>query len=111
MAHLEKSLTLSTTPMNNLLGHHLLLLSNSSITNDHNPTYVPISPITSASRRKIPHRMVWGLTIDKTQGMTLQNVTIDIGKTDRQELAFTAISRVLLFQETSKKFSKNCVLD
>ena len=38
--------------------------------------------------------MAWGLTIHKAQGMTLQNVTIDIGKIDRQGLTFTAISRV-----------------
>ena len=59
-----------------------------------NPTYVPISPITRGSRRKLPLRMAWGLTIHKAQGMTLQNVTIDIGNTDRQGLTFTAISRV-----------------
>ena len=38
--------------------------------------------------------MAWGLTIHKDQGMTLQNVTIDIGNIDRQGLTFTAISRV-----------------
>ena len=38
--------------------------------------------------------MAWGLKIHKAQGMTLQNVTIDIGNTDRQGLTFTAISRV-----------------
>ena len=59
-----------------------------------NPTYVPISHITRESRRKLPLRMAWGLTIHKAQGMTLQNVTIDIGNTDRQGLTFTAISRV-----------------
>ena len=54
-----------------------------------NPTYVPISVITS--RRQIPLRMAWGLTIHKAQGMTLKNVTIDIGNIDRQGLTFTAI--------------------
>ena len=49
-----------------------------------NPTYVPISPIIRVSRRKIPLRMAWGLTIHKAQGMTLQNATIDIGNIDRQ---------------------------
>ena len=38
--------------------------------------------------------MAWGLTIHKAQGMTLQNVTIDIGNIDRQGITFTAISRV-----------------
>ena len=36
-----------------------------------------------------------GLTIHKAQGMTLQNVTIDIGNNDRQGLTFTPISRVI----------------
>ena len=35
-----------------------------------------------------------GFNIHKAQGMTLQNVTIDIGNIDRQGLTFTAISRV-----------------
>ena len=59
-----------------------------------NPTYVPISPITRGSHRQIPLRMAWGLTIHKAQGMTLKNVTIDIGNIDRQGLTITAISRV-----------------
>ena len=63
-----------------------------------NPTYVPISPITRGSHRQLPLRMAWGLTIHKAQGMTLQNVTIDIGNTDRQGLTFTVISRLHLFQ-------------
>ena len=47
--------------------------------------------------------MAWGLTIHKAQGMTLQNVTIDIGNTDRQGLTFTAISRVTsLFSRYSR---------
>ena len=59
-----------------------------------NPTYVPISAITRGSYRQIPLRMAWGLTIYKSQGLTLKNVTIDIGNIDRQGLTFTAISRV-----------------
>ena len=59
-----------------------------------NPTYVPISPITRGSCRQLPLRMAWGLTIHKAQGMTLQNVTIDIGNIDKQGFTFTAISRV-----------------
>ena len=59
-----------------------------------NPTYVPISPITKGTRRQLPLRMVWGLTIHKAQGMTLQNATIYTRNIDRQGLTFTAISRV-----------------
>ena len=96
---LGKSLTLSTTPMNNLLAYHPLLLSNSSTTKEglwdaSNLTYVPISPITRGTCRKPPLRMAWGLTIHKAQGMTLQNETINIGNIDRQGLTFTTISRV-----------------
>ena len=53
----------------------------------------PISPITRGSCRQLPLRMAWGLTIHKSQGMTLQNVTIGIGNIDRQGLTFTTISR------------------
>ena len=59
-----------------------------------NPTYVPISPITRGFCRKLPLCMAWGLTIHKAHGMTLQNVTIDIGNIDSQGLTFTPISRV-----------------
>jgi len=59
-----------------------------------NPTHVPTPPITRGSRRQLPLRMAWGLTIHKAQGMTLQKATIDIGNRDRQGLTFTAISRV-----------------
>ena len=38
--------------------------------------------------------MAWGLTIHKSQGMTLQKATIDIGNIDRQGLTFTTVSRV-----------------
>ena len=57
---------------------------------------IPIFAITRGSRRQIPLCMAWGLTIHKAHGMTLQNVTIDIGNIDRQGLTFTAISRVLI---------------
>ena len=43
------------------------------------PTYVPISPITRGTHRQIPLRMAWALTIQKSQGMTLDKATVDIG--------------------------------
>ena len=58
------------------------------------PTYVPIPPITRGARRQIPLQMAWALTIHKSQGMTLDKATIDIGTKERQGLTFTAISRV-----------------
>ena len=58
------------------------------------PTNVPISPIRRGTRRQIPLRMAWALTIHKSQGMTLDQATVDIGAKERQGLTFTAISRV-----------------
>ena len=59
-----------------------------------NPKFVPIPPITRVSQTQIPLRMAWALTIHKSQGMTLDKATIDIGNIDRQGLTFTAVSRV-----------------
>ena len=58
------------------------------------PTYVPISPITRGTCCQIPLQMEWALTIHKSEGMTLDNATVDIGTKERQGLTFTAISRV-----------------
>ena len=71
-----------------------------------NPTYVPISPITRGSRRKLPLRMTWGLTIHKAQAITLQNVTIDIGNTNRQNITFT----VQIVVEASHCFLYKCTV-
>lgn len=38
--------------------------------------------------------MAWALTIHKSQGLTLDKATIDIGNKDHQGLTFIAISRV-----------------
>ena len=38
--------------------------------------------------------MAWAITIHKSQGLTLEKATIDIGKKERQGLTFIAISRV-----------------
>ena len=43
--------------------------------------------------------MAWALTIHKSQGMTLPNATIDIGKAKCQGLTFTTISRVPSLQD------------
>ncbi|XP_059076335.1 uncharacterized protein LOC131875721 [Cryptomeria japonica] len=62
-----------------------------------NPTYpkvVPITPISLGNRRQIPLKMAWAITVHKSQGLTLQKATIDIGATERQGLTFTPISRV-----------------
>ena len=38
--------------------------------------------------------MAWALTIHKSQGLTLERASIDIGNKEQQGLTFTAISRV-----------------
>jgi len=48
----------------------------------NNPKQVPISPVSRGSYRQLPIRMAWGLTIHKSQGMTLPKATIDIGNID-----------------------------
>ena len=62
--------------------------------NKDDPKIVPISPVPLGSRRQIPLIMAWAITIHKSQGLTLQKATIDIGKTERQGLTFTSMSRV-----------------
>jgi len=60
----------------------------------NNLNLVPITPITRGNRKQIPLKMAWALTIHKSQGLTLERATIDIGKKERQGLTFTSISRV-----------------
>ena len=48
----------------------------------------------SGSQRQIPLTMAWAIAIHKSQGLTLQKATIDIGTTERQGLTFTTMSRV-----------------
>jgi ATP-dependent DNA helicase PIF1 len=60
----------------------------------NNPKVVPITPVIRGNRKQIPLKMAWALTIHKSQGLTLERATIDIGSIERQGLTFTAISRV-----------------
>lgn len=48
-----------------------------------NPKFVPIAPITRGSCTQLPLAMAWALTIHKSQGLTLDKATIDIGKTEK----------------------------
>ncbi|XP_059078023.1 uncharacterized protein LOC131876600 [Cryptomeria japonica] len=65
---------------------------------DRHPQRVPILAIDKASTKQIPLRLAWALTIHKSQGLTLDKATIDIGPTERSGLTFVAISRVKSLQ-------------
>jgi hypothetical protein len=41
---------------------------------------VPIVPIESGTTRQLPSKLAWGLTIHKSQGLTLKKETINIEK-------------------------------
>ena len=58
------------------------------------PQVVPITSIERGNNKQIPLKLAWGLTIHKSQGLTLDKATINIGKQERQGMAFTTISRV-----------------
>ncbi len=64
---------------------------------------VPITPLrrswsssgSSCSRLQLPLKLAWAVTIHKSQGLTLDNVVIDVGKKEFSvALTFVAISRV-----------------
>ena len=61
---------------------------------NQNPRLVLITPVVRGSRKQIPLKMAWALTIHKSQGLTLDRATVDIGSREQQGLTFTAISRV-----------------
>ena len=55
---------------------------------------VPITSIKRGNRKQFPLKLAWVLTIHKSQGLTLDKATINIGKKERQGMTFTTISRV-----------------
>ena len=68
------------------------------------PSWVPIIPSIarwenksgkSLSRTQLPLTMAWGITIHKSQGLTLEHAVIELGSSDFSAgLSFVAISRV-----------------
>lgn len=66
------------------------------------PKVVPIPPCSSVSeslginyeRTQFPLRLAWAMTIHKSQGLTLDQIWIDLGKTERTPgLSYVALSR------------------
>ncbi|XP_057846165.2 uncharacterized protein LOC131055866 [Cryptomeria japonica] len=64
--------------------------------NDRHPSSIPVLAIERGGSSQIPLRLA--LTIHKSQGLTLQKATIDIGPTERTSLTFVAISHVKSLQ-------------
>ncbi|XP_057839898.2 uncharacterized protein LOC131049832 [Cryptomeria japonica] len=62
--------------------------------NPLHPNDIPIAPIAQGTRTQIPLTTAWAITIHKSQRLTLDKATIDIGSTEKQGLTFTTISRV-----------------
>jgi ATP-dependent DNA helicase PIF1 len=68
------------------------------------PSWVPIVPSIAhwenksgklLSRTQLPLNMAWGITIHKSQGLTLEHAVIELGRSDFSAgLSFVAISRV-----------------
>src|SRR5271170_2053902 len=72
------------------------------------PSWIPIVPVTarwntksdkSLSHTQLPLTLAWGITIHKSQGLTLEKATIDLGHADfASGLSFVAISRIKSLQ-------------
>lgn len=45
-------------------------------------------------QKQIPLKMAWCLKIHKSQGLTLEQASVDIGNKEQQGLTFTTISRM-----------------
>ena len=58
------------------------------------PQVFPITSMERGNKKQLPLKLAWGLTIHKSQWLTLEKATINIGKQERQGMTFTAISRV-----------------
>ena len=61
------------------------------------PQVVPITPIERGNQKKLPLKLAWGLTIQKSQGLKLEKATINIENQERKSMTFTTISRVKYF--------------
>ena len=64
----------------------------------HSPTVVPITHIRSKYFTGLPLSLSWAITIHKSQGMSLNNVTVNLGPNEfAAGLTFVALSRARRF--------------
>lgn len=64
----------------------------------HHPTVVPITQVSSRKVKGIPLTLSWAITIHKSQGMSLDRLTVDLGDTEFSSgLTFVALSRAKSF--------------
>jgi ATP-dependent exoDNAse (exonuclease V) alpha subunit len=62
------------------------------------PTVVPVTQVSSRQLKGIPLTLSWAITIHKSQGMTLDRVTVDLGDSEYSSgLTFVALSRAKSF--------------
>jgi ATP-dependent exoDNAse (exonuclease V) alpha subunit len=79
--------------MVNLPSYHGLALSSS------HPTIVPITHIATRNFSGIPLTLAWAITIHKSQGMSLEHVTVDLGETEFSSgLTFVALLHAQSFR-------------
>ena len=58
------------------------------------PTVVPITQVRTGNIKGMPLTLAWAITIHKSQGMTLDRATVDLGQTEfASGLTFVALSR------------------
>ena len=62
------------------------------------PNVIPITQIRATNRNGLPLTLAWAITIHKSQGMTLDRVTVDLGRSEfASGLTFVALSRAKTF--------------
>lgn len=62
------------------------------------PSVVPITQVRAANQKGMPLTLAWAVTIHKSQGMTLDHVTVDLGNSEfASGLTFVALSRAKTF--------------
>ena len=62
------------------------------------PNVVPITQIHDKRQKGLPLTLSWAITIHKAQGMTMEQVTVDLGKSKfSSRLTFVALSRAKNF--------------